>query len=128
MGNRCECCGEAPSVEPLIAAADVLVIRALEVVGKRIVRDERSRFPRMAGRPFYEAHLLWQPDTEQVDAALASAWGTVPMVVDEYGCYGITSAQLTLILDRYTRELIRRMVGHSARELRFRLGVYVGAG
>lgn len=133
----CQCCGQpAPAGQPttpvnpeaaLTAACDVLVMRALELLGKRIVRSERSRFRRMGDRPFHEAHVLWQPDPSMVDKALADAWTTVEQVLTDHGCCGVTVDQLTLVLDRYVRDMVVTMRGHSLQELRYRLGVYVGA-
>lgn len=125
----CECCG-SPTVaesDPLVAACDMLVLRALELIGKRIVRLDRSRFARIGTRPFHEAHLMWQPDDKAIDQALADAWGSVELVLSEHGCCGITVDQLTLILDRYVRDLCVTMQGHSTTELRYRLGIYVDA-
>lgn len=129
IGIVCECCG-SPAVaesDPLVAACDMLVLRALELIGKRIVRLDRSRFGRIGSRPFHEAHLMWQPDEKAIDQALADAWQSVGLVLSEHGCCGITVEQLTLILDRYVRDLCLTMQGHSTTELRYRLGIYVDA-
>lgn len=125
--TTCKCCGGPAAHESvaLVAACDMLVLRALELLGKRIVRLDRSRFARFTGRPFHEAHLMWQPDDKAVEQALADAWTTVDLVLDEHGCCGITVQQLTLILDRYVRDLVVTMTGHSTIELRYRLGVYI---
>lgn len=128
MREACPRCGnQADPHDPLVAACDVLVLRALELIGKRIVRADRSRFGRIEERPWHEAHLLWQPDQMTVDKGLADAWSSVPMILAEHGCCGITSDQLTVVLDRYVRELIGTMTGHAVVDLRYRLGVVVGA-
>lgn len=123
----CRCCGSPLVAEsdPLVAACDVLVLRALELIGKRIVRLDRSRFNRIGDRPFHEAHVLWQPDDKAIDQALGDAWSAVELVLDEHGCCGITVEQLTLALDRYVRDLCLTMQGHTTTELRYRLGVFV---
>ena len=128
-GDLCPCCGTVTVADhdPLVAACDVLVYRALELIGKRIVRIDRSRFGRMGDRPWHEAHLLWQPDDKCVDQGLADAWLSVDAVLSEHGCCGITTEQLTLILDRYVRDLCLTMQGHSTTELRYRLDVFVDA-
>lgn len=125
----CPCCGSSTTAEhdPLVAACDMLVVRALELIGKRVVRLDRSRFGRMGDRPFHEAHLLWQPDEKAIDQGLADAWTHVAAVLAEHGCCGITVDQLTLILDRYVRDLCLTMTGHSTLELRYRLDVFVPA-
>ena len=132
-GVQCTSCGaqvevpvpDGPS-DSIVAACDVLVLRALELVGKRIVRLERSRYGRMQGRPWHEVHLLWQPDQQAVDQGLEHAWDAVPLVVDEHGCCDVTADQLRLILDRYVRDLLATMTGHTTTDLRWRLQVYLG--
>jgi hypothetical protein len=154
MGDRdaCPCCGTVRdvTVDPLVAACDVLVLRALEVVGKRVCRapdvgkdgspggmvngrqlrrDEgRMRMTRMLseGRPFHEAHLLWRVDRRSLDKALEHAWDAVPLLFDEYGCCGATPQQIAIILDRYVRDLVTAQQGHSVSELRYRFAAYLG--
>ena len=55
--------------ETLIAVCDVLVVKALESVGKRLVRSDRSRFRTLSGRAFHEAHTIWTPDDAEVAKA-----------------------------------------------------------
>lgn len=71
----CPVCGSftgetLATASPLLAVCDVLVIRALEVTGKRIVRAERSRFRTLGTRPMYVAHTIWRPTPELVAKAL----------------------------------------------------------
>lgn len=130
---RCPGCGahvdlpEPPAAtsDSIVAACDVMVLRALELVGKRIVRLERSRYRRMAGRAWHEVHLLWQPDEQAVEQGLQHAWDAVPLVVAEHGCCGVTADQLRLVLDRYVRDLLTTMTGHTTTDLRYRLQVYL---
>jgi hypothetical protein len=130
----CSSCGHPVEVpapvdvahESVVAACDMLVLRALELVGSRIVRFERSRFARLGGRPWHEAHLLWQPDAVMVDKALANAWGSVGVLIAEHGCCGATCEQLTVILDQYVRDLCATGTGHDVTELRYRLSAYLG--
>lgn len=124
----CPCCGAVAvqAGDPITAACDVLVVRALEQVGKRIVKFERTRYTRMDGRPWHEAHLEWQPDDGMVNAVLAVAWDSVPVLLDDHGCCGLTPETLTAVLDRYVRDLLVTQQGHSVTELRYRLGAYLG--
>lgn len=136
MADRCPCCGTLREIayDPLVAACDVLVLRALELVGKRLVRVERARFAELAGRPFYEAHRLWpartSPDpeahTRAIEKALDGVWGAVSPVLSEHGCCGATPEQVETILDRYVRDLLATGHQHDVDELRFRLGAYLG--
>ena len=108
----------------LIAACDVLVLRALELIGKRVVRVERSRYARLAGMPFYVAHTLWQPDAQQLDKALESAWDLVPHVVRTHGRPEVSPLEIRLVLDRYVRDLVTSVRGHDVVELAYRLRAY----
>lgn len=110
----------------LLAVCDVLVIRALEAVGKRIVRVDRSRFARLGTKPWHLAHTLWQPDKAMTDKALAGAWDVVPAMLDEHGCCGITSHQVTAMLDSYVRDLLITGTGHATTELRYRFEAFLG--
>jgi hypothetical protein len=127
--DRCPCCHTVipVSYDPLVAACDVLVLRALERIGNHIIRVERSRFARLQGRPRYDAHVLWQADTALVDKGLDGAWDAVSLVVAEHGCCGATPDEVVAVLDRYVRDLVLTMTGHSTEELRYRFGAFIGA-
>ena len=103
----------------LLAACDVMVLRALELVGKRIVRVDRSRYSRLNGRAFHEAHLLWQPDDEMLDKALANAWGQVVQVVRDHSTSDVDPKWVVLALDRYVRDLVHAMRPHEVQHLRY---------
>lgn len=124
--DPCQACGHAVTDDRgLVAAADVLVLRALELVGKRIVRVDRSRFGRLAGRPFYDAHVLWQPEEEMLNKALTGAWDLVHRLVTDHAAPEVSPRQVTLVLDRYVRDLVQSMRGHDVTELRYRLRAFV---
>jgi hypothetical protein len=108
----------------LVAACDVLVLRALELVGKRIVRAERSRFGRMGDKPFHEAHVEWQPDAEMLDKSLASAWTFLPQVVSTHAMPHVSPKQVELVLDRYVRDLVQQSRGHDVQDLRYCLRAF----
>lgn len=105
----------------LLAVSDVLVYRALEVVGKRIVRAERRRFKLLGTRPWHEAHTLWLPDSNTVDKALAGAWDVVPALLSAHGACGSTPVNVTQALDRYVRLLLRTGQNHTVEALRTEL-------
>lgn len=143
MADRCQCCGALTEVayDPLVAACDVLVLRALELIGMRVVRARsvpgdrrvreetgRTRYARMRDErvPWHHAHMLWPAADADVDTGLASAWANVGLVLDEHGCCGATPGQVATILDRYVRDLIAARQGHDVTELRYRLGAYLG--
>lgn len=104
----------------LLAVCDVLVVRALELVGKQIVRMERSRFNRMKNRPWHEAHTLWRPRDDMADKALKGAWDVIPAMLDNHGCCGVTSRQVTEMVDGYVRDLLVTGTAHNITDLRYR--------
>jgi hypothetical protein len=111
---------------PLLAVCDVLVIRALEVAGKRIVRAERSRFRTLGTRPMHVAHTIWRPDQIHVTKSLQKAWDVVPALLDSYGCCGVTSRQVSACLDSYTSDLLITGTAHNVEELRYRFRTVLG--
>ena len=123
----CVTCGgiDAPA-EPLVAACDVLVLRALERIGNDLLSVERARRGALKDRPRHEAHLRWQPAPERLDKALSGAWTHVDYLVAEHGCCGLSSVEVAATLDRYVRDLVQTMTGHDVRELRYRMAAYLG--
>jgi len=107
----------------LSAACDLAVVRALELVGKRVVRADRARFGTMgrSGRPWHEAHTIWSPDPGVVDAALSGAWTVLPRLVNEHGCCSVVDHELQTMLDGYVRELVAARAPHEFAVLEGRL-------
>lgn len=103
----------------ILVVCDVLVLKALEQMGKWIVRADRSRYRLLGDRPFWVAHTLWQPDDRTVDKALKNAWDIVPAVVEP--CCGVTHAQVATALDRYVHDLVITGTSHTLAELTYRL-------
>ena len=119
--------GSALAVAPaLLAVCDVLVVRALESVGKRIVRVERSRFKRLATNPWHVAHTIWTPDTGMIDKGLAGSWDVIPALLDNHGCCGVTSRQVQSMIDSYVRDLLVTGTPHRLPELRYRFESFLG--
>jgi hypothetical protein len=115
-------------IRVLAAACDLAVVRALELIGKRVVRVERSRFGALSrtGRPWHEAHTIWQPDSVMVDSALSGAWTTLPRLVNEHGCCSVVEAALQATLDDYVRGLVLARQPHEFADLEGRLHDLVG--
>ena len=125
--SRCDYCGaRTGAVDPLVAAADVLVLRALERVCNHILRGDRSRYSALDGRPRHEAYRLWRPDQTVVDQALGGVWVHVPAVVDDHAPDAIDPAEVAAALDRYTRDLLATGAAHDVAELRYRLTAFIG--
>lgn len=123
--SPCPVCGAfslAPegSSSALLAVCDVLCTKALETIGKRIVRAERSRFVKMGNRPWYIAHTIWPPEEPVVDKALRGAWDVVPALLDAHGCCGVTSRQVVDMLDSYVKDLVVTGTLHTLPELAYR--------
>lgn len=112
-----------PDLRVLAAACDMAVLRALELVGKRVARDGRSRFGAMqkSGKDWSEAHTIWRPERHHVEAALSGAWAVLPRVVAEHGCCALVEPGLTSLLDSYVRELLYSQRPHTFEELERRL-------
>lgn len=101
----------------LLAVVDVLVVKALEAVGKRIVRADRARFNALKGRPFHEAHVLWPTDIVTVSKATKGAWDVVPALLDNHGCPGIESGRVVTLLDAYVSQVATHGVPHRLERL-----------
>jgi hypothetical protein len=129
----CTCCGSytgetLSTSSQILAVSDVLVVRALEAVGKRIVRAERARYQKMGARLWHEAHTVWPPppDDSAVSRTLASAWEIVPVLLQTHGHPGATSRQVTELLDAYVRDLLITGTAHTFAELRYRFAHNLG--
>lgn len=128
--GACPCCGTiggtALSRAPaLLAVCDVLVVRALETIGKRLIRGERGRFRDLRGRPFHAAHTLWRPDDYIISHSLDGAWDVVPALLNAHGCCDVTSSQMISMLDQYVRDLAITGTPHRLTELRYRFEKYL---
>lgn len=128
--GRCPCCGGYSLTPPegaaiLLAVCDVLVIKALETLGRYIVRVERSRWAALGDRPRYIAHTLWPPYDEMVDKALRGAWDVVPALLDVYAPRGgprtLDPAEVGAVLDSYVHDLAITGCEHSVDLLTERL-------
>jgi hypothetical protein len=99
------------------------VLRALELVGKRVARDGRSRYGAMqkSGKTWSEAHTIWRPEPAQVDAALAGAWSVLPRLASSHGCCSLVEPALHAVLDGYVREVVFAQKAHTFEALEERL-------
>jgi hypothetical protein len=131
--TACACCGAYTGAtlstgSLLLAVSNVLVIRALEAVGKRIVRADRRRFNQLGSRRWHEAHTLWPPPASDtgMTKALDSAWEIVPVLLETHGCCGVTPRQVTELLDQYVRDLLITGTAHSFDAMRGRFTYWLG--
>ena len=102
-----------PDLAPLVAACDALVLKALESVGKRLVRSDRARYRVLGTRPFHEAHCLWPAPPDLVDKALRSAWDVVPSLCSHTDAI----PNLTSVLDMYVKAVVSRQEPHDCNDL-----------
>lgn len=128
--SACPVCGsnsipDENLASSLLAVCDVLVVKALETMGKWIVRADRSRFGALGQRPFYLAHTLWQPDDSICSKALKGAWDVVPAMLDEHGCCGVTSLSVVGMLDAYVHDLVITGTPHHINHLYYRFDTYL---
>lgn len=129
--HLCTCCG-APSdhdqSEVLVAVCNVLVTKALETVGKWIVRIERSRFKALdaANLRVHQAHTRWPVPDGIVDRALRGAWDVVPAMLDQHGCCGVESRAVVDMLDQYVHDLVITGTPHTLAELHYRFEARLG--
>lgn len=105
------CYGTAPA--PLVAACDALVLKALESVGKRLVRADRARYRVLGTRPFHEAHCLWPASPDVVSKALRSAWDVVPSL----SSHTDDIPNLTSVLDMYVKVVVDSQKPHDSADL-----------
>lgn len=110
----------------LLAVCDVLVVTFLKTFGKRIVRADRSRFGRLQGRPFYEAHTIWPQTRDHVERGLNGAWDVIPALLTQHGCCGVTVKEITACLDEYAMDLLITGTPHRMDELRYRMESRLG--
>lgn len=130
--HACPACGAlslAPSSRrsTLLAVCDVLVVKALEQLGKFLVRKERSRFREKGTRPWHIMHTLWPADDDKlVEKVLKGAWDVVPALVDVHGVAEATPAQVIEMLDSYVRDLVLTGTPHHVDHLRYRFESRLG--
>lgn len=129
--SPCPVCGAyslAPdaSSSALLAVCDVLVIRALEQIGRFILRLDRGRYHVKGHRPLYICHTLWPPDDETVNKALRGAWDVIPAMLGGYTCCGVTPRQVQTMLDEYVHDLVITGTEHTMEELRYRFESRLG--
>lgn len=105
----------------LLAVADTLVVKALETMGKRLVRIERARYQIIGDAPFHLAHTIWQVDDVEVSRSMRGAWDIVPLLIDRHcrQC-GASSASVVQVLDEYVHDLVITGTPHHPEELEYR--------
>jgi len=123
---RCPVCGQQTPHDQsqiLLAVCDVLVVKALEAMGRWLLRvGGRSRFAEAAAArtPLHQVHTRWQDTDDIVDKALRGAWDVIPAMLNTHGCCNITALQVTACLDAYVHDLVITGTPHTLAELHYR--------
>ncbi len=131
--SPCPVCG-AMSLAPmertttLLAVCDVLTLKALEALGKYIVRVEGARYRILKAQelPYTVAHTLWTAPDRMVDKALRGAWDVVPAVVSLHGCCDIAAGAVVCALDEYVHDLAVTGTPHHLDQLAYRFDTRLG--
>jgi len=115
---------------PLLAVADVLVLRCLEQVGKRLARKPRGRYQQLGSKPFHLAHTIggWRPSEEDARKTTHNpvTWAVVPPLFYSYGIPGVNANDLVKVLADYSCDLLITATPHHHRLLQERLKVRLG--
>lgn len=93
----------------LTILADMVVRRALESVGKRILRADRSRFRRLdeLGRDITDAHTAWLADEVEAGRAIRGAWAILPGALSAHDLTHVDPAQLSQVLEEFVLHHVR---------------------
>lgn len=106
----------------------MLVIKALDALGRKIVRQPRSRFKEFGGRPWHVAHTQWHPDPKDVVRTLDTAWDVLPalLATRRADALGVSPEVVSAALNDYVRLLLERSLEHDTVSLRYWLAARVG--
>lgn len=112
----------------LLAVCDVLVVKALEKVGKMLARNggNRQRVQVARTTPWHQVHTIVQPTPKDIDKGLHGAWDVIPAMLDNHGCCGVTSRQVEAMVDSYVRDLLITGSVHRMSDLRYRFERFLG--
>lgn len=133
--SPCPCCGAYTAASlalaqppALLAVCDVLVVKALEKVGKMLARNggNRHRVKVAATTPWHLIHTTIQPTARDIDKGLHGAWDVIPAMLANHGCCDVTSLQVERMVDSYARDLLITGTPHQLSELRYRFERFLG--
>ncbi|ROP33482.1 hypothetical protein [Couchioplanes caeruleus] len=110
----------AARVEPVVAACEALVLKALELAGKRILGRQRYQHRDL---PSWEYHTVRPQPADAVPRLLSGAFATVPTVAPRLG---VDAEALTVHLSAYVGGLLVSGARHDPDTLREHLAGAVG--
>lgn len=123
----CRCCGarDGDAVDVLVAACDVLILRALETAGRLIYGRSRRADHRGALEdvPPHLVHTVRRPTPDEVERILAQSWGQLATVHDWYGCCGWTMTDLRDVLGDHLRRCLEQGRAHEHDDLAQAMGL-----
>lgn len=113
------------ATQPQFAAiCDSLTVSALGIVGKRILRADRSRHALWC-EPSYATvylHQTWTISEREVNRSLREAWADAPWLFRVHAHLGNDTASLAVYtVEHYVYDLIRTKTPHRLEVLLFRL-------
>lgn len=121
----CPVCGGisiAPAVQrsTLLATCNVLTLKALEKLGNYLLRSGRSKYREVREIARHEVYLSVPASADQVERVLVGAWDVIPAQLADFGCSGVSAAQVQAMLDGYVRDLVAAQAHHRIDLLRER--------
>ncbi len=130
LPGTCPCCGSlvlAPETQSsiLVAVSEALVLKALEQLGKYLVRAERARYRELNGRPFCVAHTIWRAPDALVDKALRGTWDVVPLIIDSRVPNHVSPDDVICVLSEYVHDLAIVGAPYTTSELEYRFAAYL---
>lgn len=96
----------------LRASCDVLVLKALEKLGKLVSRTYRSEHTRLRSAPWHLAHVATPISPRDLDKGLWGAWEIAEFVFTQH-IDKTTARELAAWLDLYTRALVQQQMPHN---------------
>lgn len=121
--TNCPLCG-ATEIAPvpaelstLLSVSDVLVLNALENLGRRIVREHRGRFSELRDRPFHIAHTVWKPTPILMARIIDKAWDIIPALLSLRGRNASEVQKIKKLLTEYILELSANQEPHTLDKL-----------
>lgn len=115
-------------INPVLrAVCDVLMVRVLETIGKRILKSDRARHRILGNRPVSLAHTIWATPDAEITKALRGQWTCLPDLVCCHGL-GVDPEALAALLDSLVRDLVSTATPYHVSELDYRLASRLATG
>lgn len=93
------------------------MLKMLEALGRKIVREERGRFQILGDRPWHVAHTIWPPSRILLTRTLERAWEIVPVLLRHHGDLGVSDEDISQLLSEYACHLVKDRREHDIEHL-----------